>query len=108
VDVGRVAPGGGCDRRHPLFHEVEQARHEVERRLDTLPERGGPARRLVPHLYFWKSAQCVRGLALAPRDEPGVWIAAYIAARRPKATALGTDSDARDWRNAARGQANEW
>ena len=27
-----------------------------------LPEHGGPARLLVPHLYFWKSAKWVRGL----------------------------------------------
>jgi DMSO/TMAO reductase YedYZ molybdopterin-dependent catalytic subunit len=26
------------------------------------PEHGGPARLLVPHLYFWKSAKWVRGL----------------------------------------------
>ena len=31
------------------------------------PEHGGPARLLVPHLYFWKSAKWVRGLAAAPR-----------------------------------------
>ena len=29
------------------------------------PEHGGPARLLVPHLYFWKSAKWVRGLELA-------------------------------------------
>ena len=29
------------------------------------PEHGGPARVLVPHLYFWKSAKWVRGLRLA-------------------------------------------
>ena len=28
------------------------------------PEHGGPARLLVPHLYFWKSAKWVRGLRL--------------------------------------------
>jgi DMSO/TMAO reductase YedYZ molybdopterin-dependent catalytic subunit len=27
----------------------------------------------VPHLYFWKSAKWVRGLALTPQDEPGFW-----------------------------------
>jgi len=36
-------------------------------------EHGGPARLLVPHLYFWKSAKWVRGLALRDRDEPGFW-----------------------------------
>lgn len=37
------------------------------------PEHGGPARLLVPHLYFWKSAKWVRGLRLVDRDEPGFW-----------------------------------
>jgi DMSO/TMAO reductase YedYZ molybdopterin-dependent catalytic subunit len=37
------------------------------------PEHGGPARLLVPHLYFWKSAKWVRGLALREEDEPGFW-----------------------------------
>jgi DMSO/TMAO reductase YedYZ molybdopterin-dependent catalytic subunit len=37
------------------------------------PEHGGPARMLVPHLYFWKSAKWVRGLRMLPRDEPGFW-----------------------------------
>jgi DMSO/TMAO reductase YedYZ molybdopterin-dependent catalytic subunit len=37
------------------------------------PQHGGPARLLVPHLYFWKSAKWVRGLELLDRDEPGFW-----------------------------------
>src|SRR6266576_1324253 len=37
------------------------------------PEHGGPARMLVPHLYFWKSAKWVRGLELTQQDEPGLW-----------------------------------
>jgi DMSO/TMAO reductase YedYZ molybdopterin-dependent catalytic subunit len=37
------------------------------------PEHGGPARLLVPHLYFWKSAKWVRGLQLVPQDTPGFW-----------------------------------
>jgi DMSO/TMAO reductase YedYZ molybdopterin-dependent catalytic subunit len=36
-------------------------------------EHGGPARLLVPHLYFWKSAKWVRGLQLLDADEPGFW-----------------------------------
>ena len=36
-------------------------------------EHGGPARLLVPHLYFWKSAKWVRGLELLRQDEPGFW-----------------------------------
>ncbi|MGA8679742.1 MAG: sulfite oxidase-like oxidoreductase [Acidimicrobiales bacterium] len=34
---------------------------------------GGPARLLVPHLYFWKSAKWVSGLRLLDHDEPGFW-----------------------------------
>ena len=37
------------------------------------PEHGGPARLLVPHLYFWKSAKWIRGLTLMEDDEPGFW-----------------------------------
>jgi DMSO/TMAO reductase YedYZ molybdopterin-dependent catalytic subunit len=37
------------------------------------PEHGGPARLLVPHLYFWKSAKWVRGIELMLRDFPGFW-----------------------------------
>jgi len=37
------------------------------------PEHGGPARLLVPHLYFWKSAKWVRGLRLMLDDQPGFW-----------------------------------
>jgi DMSO/TMAO reductase YedYZ molybdopterin-dependent catalytic subunit len=37
------------------------------------PAHGGPARLLVPHLYFWKSAKWVRGLALTVTEEPGFW-----------------------------------
>ena len=36
-------------------------------------EHGGPARLLVPHLYFWKSAKWVRGVELIDHDEPGFW-----------------------------------
>ena len=36
-------------------------------------QHGGPARLLVPHLYFWKSAKFVAGLRLVEQDEPGFW-----------------------------------
>ena len=36
-------------------------------------EHGGPARLLVPHLYFWKSAKWVAGLRLLDHDEQGFW-----------------------------------
>jgi DMSO/TMAO reductase YedYZ molybdopterin-dependent catalytic subunit len=40
---------------------------------DLAPAHGGPARLLVPHLYFWKSAKWVRGIQLTLDDEPGFW-----------------------------------
>ncbi|MDA0166670.1 sulfite oxidase-like oxidoreductase [Solirubrobacter ginsenosidimutans] len=40
---------------------------------DLEPEHGGPARLLVPHLYFWKSAKWVRGLFFTEEDDPGFW-----------------------------------
>ena len=36
-------------------------------------DHGGPARLLVPHLYFWKSAKWIAGLRLLDHDEPGFW-----------------------------------
>jgi len=36
-------------------------------------EHGGPARLIVPHLYFWKSAKWVAGLRILDHDEPGFW-----------------------------------
>jgi DMSO/TMAO reductase YedYZ molybdopterin-dependent catalytic subunit len=37
------------------------------------PEHGGPARLLVPHLYFWKSAKWINALQFLERDEAGFW-----------------------------------
>lgn len=37
------------------------------------PEHGGPARLLVPHLYFWKSAKWVNRMVLSDSDTPGFW-----------------------------------
>lgn len=37
------------------------------------PDHGGPARLLVPHLYFWKSAKWVNSLQFTERDEAGFW-----------------------------------
>ncbi|MBB5752758.1 sulfite oxidase-like oxidoreductase [Prosthecomicrobium pneumaticum] len=36
-------------------------------------DHGGPARLLVPHLYFWKSAKWLNGLQFTERDEGGFW-----------------------------------
>jgi DMSO/TMAO reductase YedYZ molybdopterin-dependent catalytic subunit len=40
---------------------------------DLAPEHGGPARLLVPHLYFWKSAKWIRRISLMKQDRPGFW-----------------------------------
>ena len=46
----------------------------TEHEGEPLPaEHGGPARLLVPHLYFWKSAKWITGLRVADHDEPGFW-----------------------------------
>jgi DMSO/TMAO reductase YedYZ molybdopterin-dependent catalytic subunit len=37
------------------------------------PQHGGPARLLVPHLYFWKSAKWVERLELGTVDRIGFW-----------------------------------
>jgi DMSO/TMAO reductase YedYZ molybdopterin-dependent catalytic subunit len=37
------------------------------------PAHGGPARLLVPHLYFWKSAKWIHGLELTGDNAPGFW-----------------------------------
>jgi DMSO/TMAO reductase YedYZ molybdopterin-dependent catalytic subunit len=53
------------DGRAWIVHQYEGA--------ELPPEHGGPARLLVPHLYFWKSAKWVRGIRLGLMDEPGFW-----------------------------------
>jgi DMSO/TMAO reductase YedYZ molybdopterin-dependent catalytic subunit len=46
----------------------------TEHEDEPLPrEHGGPARLLVPHLYFWKSAKWIAGLRVMDHDEPGFW-----------------------------------
>ena len=40
---------------------------------DITPEHGGPARLLVPHLYFWKSAKWLKKLEFSAEDRPGFW-----------------------------------
>ncbi|RIV22243.1 sulfite oxidase-like oxidoreductase [Fibrisoma montanum] len=41
--------------------------------LPLAPEHGGPARLVVPHLYFWKSAKWIKGLRFMEHDQPGFW-----------------------------------
>jgi DMSO/TMAO reductase YedYZ molybdopterin-dependent catalytic subunit len=66
---------GGYETNLPL-EDVTGAKAWIAFRYDgepLAPEHGGPARLLVPHLYFWKSAKWVRGLRLMDHDEPGFW-----------------------------------
>ena len=66
---------GGYTTNLPLEHVVDgQAWVAYTYDGEPLePEHGGPARLLVPHLYFWKSAKWVRGLRLQDENEPGFW-----------------------------------
>ncbi|QHC55139.1 DMSO/TMAO reductase YedYZ molybdopterin-dependent catalytic subunit [Rathayibacter tanaceti] len=66
---------GGYTTNLPLA-EIRGGKAWVATEFDGKPlaaEHGGPARLLVPHLYFWKSAKWVRTLRLMPGDEPGFW-----------------------------------
>ena len=66
---------GGYTTNLPLA-DLTGAKAWVVHTYDGRPlpaEHGGPARLLVPHLYFWKSAKWVRGLRLLDQDERGFW-----------------------------------
>jgi DMSO/TMAO reductase YedYZ molybdopterin-dependent catalytic subunit len=75
ADFALVHSYGGYTTNVPLEDLLDgQAWVAFEYDGDALAaEHGGPARLLVPHLYFWKSAKWVRGLDLLPQDEPGFW-----------------------------------
>ncbi len=56
--------------------DLTQGKAMIALRYDGRPleaDHGGPARLLVPHLYFWKSAKWLNGLQFTPRDEAGFW-----------------------------------
>jgi DMSO/TMAO reductase YedYZ molybdopterin-dependent catalytic subunit len=66
---------GGYTTNLPL-EDVTGGRAWIVDQYDGEPleaQHGGPARMLVPHLYFWKSAKWVRGLQLSSVEEPGFW-----------------------------------
>jgi DMSO/TMAO reductase YedYZ molybdopterin-dependent catalytic subunit len=66
---------GGYTTNLPL-EDVTGGKGFIAYRYDDKPlaaEHGGPARLVVPHLYFWKSAKWVRGLKLMEKDQPGFW-----------------------------------
>ena len=75
ADFALVHSYGGYTTNLPLEDLLDgQAWVAFEYDGDALAaEHGGPARLLVPHLYFWKSAKWVRGLDLLLHDEPGFW-----------------------------------
>ena len=66
---------GGYTTNMPL-PEIIGAKAFIGYKYDNAPlppEHGGPARLVVPALYFWKSAKWVRGLTLIEKDMPGFW-----------------------------------
>jgi len=66
---------GGYTTNVPLA-DLRGGRAWIALRYDGRPleaEHGGPARLLVPHLYFWKSAKWVRGIELQIDERPGFW-----------------------------------
>ena len=69
---GAVFPGlGATGLSEPV---VRRAWIVTEHEGEPLPrEHGGPARLLVPHLYFWKRAKWIAGLRVMDHDEPGFW-----------------------------------
>jgi DMSO/TMAO reductase YedYZ molybdopterin-dependent catalytic subunit len=75
ADYALVRSHGGYTTNLPL-EDLLDGKAWVVHRYDDEPLRpahGGPARLLVPHLYFWKSAKWVQGIELLNDDEPGFW-----------------------------------
>lgn len=66
---------GGYTTNIPL-DDLRNSRAFVGLRFEGQPlaaEHGGPARLVVPHLYFWKSAKWVQGLRFLATDKAGFW-----------------------------------
>jgi DMSO/TMAO reductase YedYZ molybdopterin-dependent catalytic subunit len=75
ADFAMVHSYGGYTTNVPLEDLLDGQAwivHQFEGE-DLPSEHGGPARMIVPHLYFWKSAKWVRGMQLLLQDEPGFW-----------------------------------
>jgi DMSO/TMAO reductase YedYZ molybdopterin-dependent catalytic subunit len=68
-----------CDGGYTTNHQIadlEGGKGMIAYEYDGKPleaEHGGPARLLVPHLYFWKSAKWIRGLRFTDAQELGFW-----------------------------------
>ncbi|WP_353648410.1 sulfite oxidase-like oxidoreductase [Nakamurella sp. A5-74] len=88
VSVERVLAGISTSATHLMAHcyggyttnlplaDVLDGRALIATEFDGEPlarDHGGPARLLVPHLYFWKSAKWVSELRLMTEDELGFW-----------------------------------
>jgi DMSO/TMAO reductase YedYZ molybdopterin-dependent catalytic subunit len=75
ADFAMVHSYGGYTTNVPLEDLLDGQAWIVHRfEGEDLPsEHGGPARMIVPHLYFWKSAKWVSGMQLMLQDEPGFW-----------------------------------
>jgi DMSO/TMAO reductase YedYZ molybdopterin-dependent catalytic subunit len=75
ADFALITSYGGYTTNVPLEDLTDgKAWVVTEHEGEPLPrEHGGPARLLVPHLYFWKSAKWVAGIRVMDHDEPGFW-----------------------------------
>ena len=75
ADFALVRSYGGYTTNLPLEDLLDGQAwvvHEFEGE-PLAPAHGGPARLLVPHLYFWKSAKWVTEIGLLLDDERGFW-----------------------------------
>jgi DMSO/TMAO reductase YedYZ molybdopterin-dependent catalytic subunit len=75
ADFALVHSYGGYTTNLPLadlLHGQAWIAHRYEG-AELAADHGGPARLLVPHLYFWKSAKWISGIELRVQDEPGFW-----------------------------------
>ncbi|WP_049563793.1 sulfite oxidase-like oxidoreductase [Nonomuraea sp. SBT364] len=75
ADYALVHSYGGYTTNLPL-EDLLDGKAWIVHRFDgeeLEPRHGGPARLLVPHLYFWKSAKWVRGIRLMTEEWPGFW-----------------------------------
>ncbi len=66
---------GGYTTNLPVVDLVD-GKAMIATHFDDMPipaTHGGPARLLVPHLYFWKSAKWVRRLDFMEANTPGFW-----------------------------------
>jgi DMSO/TMAO reductase YedYZ molybdopterin-dependent catalytic subunit len=83
VDAGLTAPTAftlahsvdGYSTNVPVADLVEGKAMVALKFEDSLisPDHGGPARLLVPHLYFWKSAKYVNALEFVEQNVRGFW-----------------------------------